>query len=105
MTTEKLTGRIEALHSRRDRFGNCYWALRYTDYGTGRTVVGTVSGGESNINAIRQHLTDVDGWDSSIESMTVEMPIREFNQLTKNWAHAGCRPVDLADFIRRELDA
>lgn len=47
---------LTAYHSARDRAGNCYWAFQYRDIATGRCVQGTVSGGESNIAAIRLEL-------------------------------------------------
>ena len=99
---ERITGILEAINSRRDRYGNCYWALRYTDVKTGKTVCGTVSGGESNINAIRRYWSG-DYWDHSVKFETRELGIREFSRLTKDWAYAGCGPEDLAAFIKAKL--
>jgi hypothetical protein len=97
----KLHATLEALYSERDAFGNCYWALRYTDHETGRVVVGTVSGGESNINAIRyQRLGQRD---DGVTFRVQGFKIREFNRMTREWAHAGCAPADLWQHIQREL--
>ena len=105
MIMPAITGILEALYSRRDRNGNCYWALRFTDCESGRTVCGTVCGGESNINAIRQHWGKEGDWDGSIIFRVTDMGYREFRRLTKDWPHAGCRPEDLASFIRAHLIA
>ncbi len=88
---------LEAIYSKRDRNGNCYWAFKYTDTATGKQIVGTISGGESNIAAIRR-VMGLD-FDTCHYSVT-EMPIREFNRLTKTWAYAGCPPDALAEYIR-----
>jgi len=50
--TSPLTGALECLNSRADLYGNRYFALRFTETGTGRTVCGTVSGGESNVKSL-----------------------------------------------------
>ncbi len=101
----QIHGTLESIHSKRDVYGNCYWALRYTDNATGRVVVATVSGGESNISAIRLGFSKPDEWDSGIATRTDELKIREFNRLTKNWQHAGCNPDDLREFIKRGIAA
>ncbi len=88
---------LESLYSKRDRNGNCYWAFRYTDTATGKQVVGTISGGESNIAAIRRVMKLE--YEECFYTVT-EMPIREFNRLTKQWAYAGCPPEAIADYIR-----
>ena len=94
---------IEILNSRRDSFGNCYFAFRFAEHASGREVCGTVTGGESNIRAIALHWGASGDWDRSILFRETELKIREFNRLTKNWKHAGCSPHELAEFIRREL--
>ena len=94
---------LEIINSRADIYGNRYWAFRYTDHDSGNSVEGTISGGESNINAIRLHMGRVDGWDAGINTRRTELKIREFNRLTKDWPHAGCNPEDLANFIKERL--
>ena len=95
---------LEAINSRRDRAGNCYWAIRYTDHVTGRAVNGTISGGESNIYGILRYTGDSDDWDRSIEFKSEELTIPAWNRLTKGWPYAGCRPDELAAFIKAELE-
>jgi hypothetical protein len=92
----KLHATLEAIHSKRDLYGNCYWALRYTDHETGRVIVGTVSGGESNIAAVRCHSGQ---WDAGIAFRVVPLAIREFKALTREWAYAGCAPSDIWEYI------
>ena len=93
---------LDCLNSRADMYGNCYWAFRYTDSATGKQVVGTVSGGESNISAVIREM----GLDwESIYYTRHELPIREFNRTTKDWPYAGCSPKDdLVPFIRKGLE-
>ena len=88
---------LESLYSKRDRNGNCYWAFRYTDTATGKQVVGNISGGESNIRSMLRPL----GLDSENAYQTItEIPIREFNRLTKPWGYAGCTAEELAQYVR-----
>jgi hypothetical protein len=82
---------LTAYYSKRDKFGNCYWAFRWQD--KDKTVQATSSGGESNIAGI----TRVMG--GEVYFHVVEMGIREFNRFTKGWPHAGCTPSELAEFI------
>jgi len=105
MKTNRLTARLEAIHSKRDANGNTYWAMRFVDYATGKVVVGTISGGEGNINGIRYGWSDPRDYDHSIEYVAVEMGIRDFNRLTKNWPHVECGSEDLQKFIKDTLAA
>ena len=99
----KITGTLEAIYSRRDKNGNCYWAMKYIDHKTGKVVCGTVSGGEGNIRGILRNWNNPDDWDRSVRFDVRDMAIREYEQMTKGWEYAGCRPEDLADFIREKL--
>ena len=93
---------LEALYSKRDRNGNCYWAFRYTDTASGKQVCGQVSGGESNVRSLLRPL----GIDYLETHFTVtELPIREFFRMTKPWAYGGCSGEDLAKYVRESLAA
>lgn len=102
----KIKSTLEAFYSARDVYGNCYWAMRYTDHKTGRVVEGTVTSGESNIYGILRE-TDAavkaNDWDRSVLFRCTELPKREFNKLTRSWAHAGCSSADLWAYIKKEL--
>lgn len=98
-----MTGALEAIHSKRDKFGNCYWAMRYTDLATGRNVCARTSGGEGNIAAIRCNWPGCAGWNDRISFTTSEMLIRPFEALTRDWPYAGCGPGHLARFINDAL--
>ena len=72
-------------------------------HANGRIIQGTVSGGESNIYAVL-HETDAarkaNDWDRSILFRVVPLGIREFNNLTSTFPHAGCGPAELWTFIK-----
>jgi hypothetical protein len=92
---------LECLNSKGDSYGSRYWAFRWIDTATGREVEGTVCGGESNISAIVREMGLT--WQTCRYTRR-EMGIREFNRMTKDWRHAGCRPEALAAYIRRALN-
>lgn len=101
-----ITATLEAIYSERDLYGNCYWAMRYTDHESGKQVVGTISGGESNIYAIVRESGEAKGlkdWDRSIAFRCDSMKKREFKRLTSSWPYAGCTPADLHAFIQKQL--
>lgn len=100
---DKIEHIITAIHSKRDRNGNVYWALRYTEAETGKQVEATISGGESNIRAISYHLNGGSHEPHSTYFDVVEMPIREFNRMTKAWPYGGCQPEALASYIRQQI--
>jgi hypothetical protein len=96
-----IKGIMEIINSKRDTYGNCYYAFRYTDANSGQEVVGTISGGESNVYAAKRYLAE-DA--NEIRAIYSELPIRQFNRLTKDWKHAGCPPEEIARFIKRSLN-
>jgi len=104
----KTNALLVCLNSKIDKNGNCYYAFIYTDNTTEKVVQATISGGESNIYAIRgacgMVLHGKDGWNDGIRFSSEEMPIRKFDQLTKGWEYAGCRPETLAQFIKTKLE-
>lgn len=97
---------LDAFCSERDIYGNCYWALRYTDHKTGRSVQGMVSGGESNIYGVLREsdrARKLNDWDRSIRFTCQPVKKREFNRMTKGWAYAGCSPDQLWTYIKTQL--
>ncbi len=92
---------VEALYSKMDRNGNCYWAMRVTDTETGKTVEGTVSGGESNIDSASRMMVSMQSNERHFS--TSMLGVREFEQLTKAWEYAGCAPKDLAKWAEAKL--
>ncbi len=98
-------GHLEALNSLRDVYGNCYWAMRYTDYATKTTVCGRDCSGESNIKSIIYH------WKGGSDYRTAELfdysrqalKIREFNRLVKGWEYSGGDPERMVKFIKDRL--
>ncbi len=94
---------IHAINSRRDFYGNCYWAFIYTDCKTGKMVKGKVSGGSSNVRSIAY--AENKRWVNNFQFIETELPIREFNRHVKGWKYAGCTGEELLAFIRAELRA
>lgn len=91
---------LTAIHSKRDRNGNTYWAMYARDIATGKVAQGTVSGGESNISGIVRAL----GLDrSEVHYSVEEKGIREFNRENKSLVYAGCPSEQIADFIKKEF--
>ena len=105
MTTQTYTATIAPVYSRRDKYGNCYWAFVFTDHATGQTVKARAGGGESNIRGIARHWNTPDDWDRSLFFVhPEELPIRQFNWQTADWPYAGSNPDELAQFIRDRLE-
>jgi hypothetical protein len=96
----KIRAVLTSYNSKRDRFGNCYWAFCWTSTATGRKATGQICGGESNI----QNIIRAMGLESAqIVYTNVEMGVREFERFTKGLPYAGCTPEELALFIKAEL--
>ena len=99
----QITAFLDIINSTTDTNGNRYLAFRFTDCDTGNVVEATISGGESNINAVRRCWGRVDGWDETIRTRNEEMGPRAFSRLTKRWPYAGCAPEEIADYIKTVL--
>lgn len=94
---------LNCFNSRCDTFGNCYYAFVWTDNATGRTVCGTISGGESNVRSILYHMNGGNWEPRNVFFTSTELPIREYNRAVKGWPYAGCTGDELAAFIRKGL--
>ena len=98
-----ITGILVCINSRADLYGNRYWAFKYTDCASGKTICGKISGGESNVASI---IREMGQSYLTVSYMRIEdMPIREFNRTVKQWEYAGCRPEELVSFINKNLYA
>ncbi len=103
-TARTIIATITPHYSRRDIYGNCYWAFTYTDHEKDRSVSATISGGDSNIRCIPYHLNGGNYEPRNVQvNLPEELPIRQFNRMTKEWPHAGCNPEELAAWIKRNL--
>jgi hypothetical protein len=96
-----ITGILNCINSRADMYGNRYWAFKYTDSETGKTVMGKISGGESNVYSIVREMGQTS--ETVHYFRTMDVPIREYNRLVKTWEYAGCRPEELVSFIHKAL--
>lgn len=99
---EKKYG-LTIYNSKRDIYGNCYYAFSFIEYETGKVVQGTISG--NNISMVPYYWTVPNSWDNSKPFIIQEqeLKIREFNRLTKSWKYAGCNPKELVTYIKKEL--
>jgi hypothetical protein len=68
-------------NSKTDRNGNRYWAFQLTNHGK-LISNGNVSANNFNTRDLRE---------LGIEYTYQELPIREFNRMTKDWAYCGCQ--------------
>lgn len=68
-------------NSKRDTYGNVYYAVSLHDYG-GPSVTGLIQPDNVSTRDCRECL------DWYIERQ--ELPIRAFNSLTKDWPYLGC---------------
>ena len=75
--------------SKRDTYGNTYWAFQLTHFDKILSN-GTVAGNNFNTRELRE---------KGIEYVFQELPVREFDRLTKNWQYAGCKWEDIRQHI------
>lgn len=77
---------LQVYNSKRDIYGNCYWAVILSDYGK---IINTGTIACNNIDTIdcRDNL--------HIEVVYHELPIREFNKKFKNSEYLGCKWDDI----------
>ena len=76
-------------NSKRDINGNVYWAFQLTHFGK-ILVNGTVA--SNNFNTRDLH-------EKGIEYVYQELPVREFNRLTKDWQYCRCKWEDIRQHI------
>ena len=79
-------------NSKRDIYGNCYWACKLTHLGTDLSQ-GTLDANNVQTTRLRE---------LGIEYTECELPIREFNRLTKGWQYLGCQWEMIAERLRLE---
>lgn len=96
----KIKGVLTRVYSFRDRYGNCYNAVRYVDTASGHCVKGTICGDNSGL--VPRLLYPVNTW-QSILYQDQGMGYRDFMRLTKNWPHWGSQPEEIAECIKRAL--
>lgn len=93
---------LNIINSKRDIYGNCYYAFTAFNHETQKTVNGISNGGDSNIRYSEFELRG--RWPNTGEKRWCinyfELPIRKFNQLVKGWPYAGCMPKQIFEFIK-----
>lgn len=102
MTTEgKIKAHVLILKSKIDLNGNSYYACVITRTQDGKMASGQILGGESNVTyAMRVYFGD---WESFIYTIQ-ELPIREFNRMTKNMSYIRCTPDEINKNIDKQWD-
>lgn len=85
---------ITILNSKTDINGNRYWAVELSHLGT-IISVGSIGCDNINVNEL---------WARGVEVCREEMPIREFNRLTKKYKYIGSQWEEIRDhlFLRKE---
>lgn len=93
ITNQAFQATVHIYHSRRDTYGNVYWAMVYVDHMSGKRVAGTISGGRSDITWAFPTAYHCD----------TELPIRKFNKTTSGWGYAGCTCEQLQAYVQKGL--
>lgn len=91
----KISVIANIINSRRDIYGNCYYAMTVTNTLTGASAHGTISGGESNCTYAIRKLVEFYFPETEYQYYTKELPIREYNRLVKDWQYIGCTPEEI----------
>jgi hypothetical protein len=99
--TEKFYSTI--YYSRRDIYGNVYWAMAVERASDGKTAHGTISGGESNCTWALRALAEKH---EAEEKHTVhELPIRQYNRMVKDWPYIGCTDDEIIPNIEKQFES
>lgn len=87
------TGTLIIYNSRRDRYGNVYYAvaLEYHE----QHIRGTIAADNISTRACRQRQLRIERY---------ELPIRKFNALTKSWPHFGCTWEEIIANLVRSIN-
>ena len=76
-------------NSKRDTYGNTYYAFQLTHL---EKILANGAVASNNFNTRELH-------ENGIEYVFQELPVREFNRLTKDWPYAGCKWEDIRQHI------
>lgn len=78
---KRVNAILSVINSRSDIYGNRYWAMSLRHISGKMLGAGTVCA-----DNVPWFISEGLGW--HVERH--ELPIREFNRVTKGWSHAGC---------------
>jgi hypothetical protein len=91
---------VEAFTSKIDVNGNTYTGIKAENTLTGKSAIGRISGGRSNVWAgLRELFGDWSAVHEHAKQIENQYSIREFNRLVKNTPYAGCTPDEIAKWI------
>jgi hypothetical protein len=82
-------------NSKRDYYGNRYFAVYLSDADTFETAQGQISAENISTLECRENLK----W----RVQRVELPIRQYNRLVKGWPHLGCHWEEIRDRLQAQL--
>jgi hypothetical protein len=98
----KILYYAEIINSKMDVNGNRYFSLLITRTSDGKTAKGKISGGESNCTYAMRQLCG-ESWDN-FRYTRVELPIRDYNRLVKNWQYLGCTAEEIIKNANEQFD-
>ena len=89
----------EVVKSKADINGNRYYFATITDIITGDSATGLLSGDESNVSqALRRNGYE---WEE-FKVIVSELPIRQFDKITKKMPYMGCTDDEIMKFCYTE---
>ena len=96
---------VEIISSKADRYGNRYFAAIITRTSDGAAAKGKVDGGASNVEYAMRELTNGSRsfGSRSFTTYLQEMPIREYDRLTKHFPLLGSRPGEIKQNVLAQL--
>lgn len=99
MSNKKIKIIAEIINSKPDQNGNRYFSAIITDPDTSKIAKGIVAGGENNITSA---LWEYCGYESQYYYTRTELPIREYQRLTKNWPYLGCTNDEIISNVLKQ---
>ena len=89
-----INGVLTIYHSRRDMYGNVYYAVSLANDRFEVVARGTIAADNVDTRDCRESL----GWYTERR----EMPIRDYNRMVKKWPHYGCTWKEIKRHLVRE---
>ncbi len=96
----KILGVCNVYNSKRDVYGNRYFAMEYTNTETGKVVRGHEVASSSNVEvALRERFPYKEFDVLPVVINRIELPIREYNRMVHSWKYIGSSPVEINNAI------
>jgi len=101
MSSQRIGYVGSIVHSKIDRNGNTYWAMKIHRTRDGRSAIGTISGGEGNGTYALRVWAEAEKCRYSYS--VCEVPIREFGRLTRDWPYLGCTTAEIIAHAKKQM--